>query len=57
MKLDLFPDSFQLLSSGSITIGNLPADCELASQKDSCAVELEFKKCVNFVVRCPTQQC
>jgi len=38
-------------------MGNLPADCELASQKDCCAMELKFKKCVNFVVRCLIQQC
>jgi hypothetical protein len=42
---------------GSMIMGNLPAECELASQKDSCTMELEFNKCVNFVVRCPIQQC
>lgn len=30
--------------SGSIIMGNLPAECELASQKDSCDMELEFLK-------------
>jgi hypothetical protein len=32
--------------SGCKIMRNLPAECELASQKNSCAMELEFKKCV-----------
>jgi len=34
--------------SGSIIMGNLPDKCELASQKDSHAMELEFKKMCYF---------
>jgi hypothetical protein len=29
-------------------MGNLPADSELASQKNSCAMEFEFKNVLSF---------